>query len=48
MVEGRRAVAVVVSPKPSLLFRTVTRMDPFEAGCVLTYGVEFEAPADTH
>ncbi len=47
LVEGRKAVAVVVSPKPSLLFRTVTRVEPLEVGCVLTYGVEFEAPADT-
>jgi len=47
LVEGRKAVAIVVSPKPPLLVRIVTVVEPLGVGCVLTFGMEFDAPADT-
>ena len=44
-IEERRAVAVVVSPRPQVPVRLLTTLEPLGTGCVLTHGMEFEIPA---
>lgn len=44
LVENRRAVAVVVSPKPEIPVRMVTAVEALGTGSILTHGMEFEIP----
>ena len=45
--EGRRAVTRSVSPKAPVPMRFVTTVEPLGLGSVLTWGMEFDAPAST-
>ena len=45
--EGRRAVTLLRSPKPPVPVRSVTMVEPLGPGCLLTFGMEFDAPATT-
>ncbi len=47
-LEARHATVQQVSPRPSVPFRSTYDLHPLEAGCILTVGLEGEAPSGSY